>query len=296
MKFQKEIELFLQKKSLLPKVIVIYGPTASGKTSLSIEVAQYLKSEIISTDSRQIYKYLDIGTGKILPSQMQGIPHHMIDILTPDETYSVWDFQKRVFTIIDLLHTQGKVPILAGWTGLYIDSLLYDFELSNIPQDLQLRNDLEKELAQKWWAYMYQKLQEIDREYAQELHPHNLSYVIRALEVKLITWKSKKEFRTEKKLKYETLFLTPYDGRREVLYQNINMRVEEMFHQGLVEECKNLLQMGYHRQHPGLKTIGYSEVFDYLEGKYTLQECLEKAKQANRNYAKRQLTWFRKYI
>lgn len=289
------LEDFLQKKSNKPKIIVIYWPTACWKTALSLEVAKICESEIISTDSRQIYKYLDIGTGKILSHEMQNIPHHMIDFLEPNMEYSVAEFKRESEKIIWDLQNKEKIPVLAWGTWLYIDSILYDFDIPEVPADESLRKKYEKMAQEFWNMKVYEELQKIDREYAQELHPNNLNYVIRAIEVKLLTGKSKRDFRTQRQSKYDILFLTPYDGKRDVLYEKINARVQKMFDDGLVDEVKNILEMGFLESDVALKTIWYKEVCEYLNWKISLQECIVQVQQGNRNYAKRQLTWFRRY-
>lgn len=295
MNYLEKVSHFVEKKSTLPKIIVVYGPTACGKTGLGIEIAKYIDSEIISTDSRQIFQYLNIGTGKVTSEEMNWIPHHMIDIIPPNKNYSVGEFKTEAEKIMRSLHDEGKIPLLVWGTGLYIDSLIYDFNIPKVPADETLRKKLEQEAEKYGKEYIYQKLLEIDREYALELHPNNLNYVVRALEVKLLTWKSKKDFRTDKKYKYDTLFITPYDGDREKLYQKINTRVQSMFDNGLVSEVKNILEKGYTPSDFWMKTIGYKEVIEYLEWKISLPECISSVQQWNRNYAKRQLTWFGKY-
>ncbi|MDD5769518.1 MAG: tRNA (adenosine(37)-N6)-dimethylallyltransferase MiaA [Candidatus Gracilibacteria bacterium] len=295
MNYNQKLKDFLNKKSDLQKIIVIYGPTACGKTGFGIEIAKSINSQIISTDSRQIYKYLNIGTGKATLEEMSGIKHYMMDIINPDENYSVGEFKKQAENIILKMQKNGKIPILVGGTGLYIDSLIYDFNIPEVPADIELRKNLELEAQKYGNDFIYDKLLEIDRDYALELHPNNLNYIIRALEVKILTGKSKKDFRSEKKLKYETLFLTPFNGDREALYNKINLRVSKMFDDGLIDEIKNILNMGYTKTDFGFKTIGYKEVLDYLDGQISLEKCINLVKQFNRNYAKRQLTWFGKY-
>ena len=295
MNYFQKVQTFLEQNSQNKKIIVVYGPTACWKTWLGIEIAKYLDTEILSTDSRQIFQYLNIGTWKVTKRETQGIPHHMIDIISPDKNYSVWEFKYAADKIITSLHEQGKIPILVWWTGLYIDSLMYDFDIPKVPADEELRQILEREAKEFWKWFVYEKLKALDPEYALEVHPNNLNYVIRGIEVKILTGKSKKDFQTEKKFRYDTLLLTPYDGNRDVLYEKINFRVEKMFEDGLIEEVENILKMWYKKTDFWLKTIGYEEVIAYLEGKYTLSECITKVQQWNRNYAKRQLTWFSKY-
>ncbi|PID87494.1 tRNA (adenosine(37)-N6)-dimethylallyltransferase MiaA [Candidatus Gracilibacteria bacterium] len=291
----KEIKKFLEKKSNKEKIIVIYGPTGSGKTSMSIDIAKFLDTEIIGTDSRQIFKFMDIGTGKILEHEKKGIIHHMIDIINPDRTYSVGEFKTEAEKIIKEIHKNNKIPILCGGTGLYIDSLIYDFDIPKVPADWNLRKKLEEEARLYGEEYVYNKLFELDPNYAKLVHPNNLRYVIRGIEVKILTGKSKLEFKKEKSLKYETLFITPYKGDREELYRNINIRVKSMFDNGLINEVRDLLNKGYNEDDFGMKTIGYKESILYIKGLISLDETIALVMKENRNYAKRQLTWFSKY-
>lgn len=295
MNYNQKLKDFLNKKSDLQKIIVIYWPTACGKTGFGIEIAKSINSQIISTDSRQIYKYLNIWTWKATLEEMSWIKHYMMDIINPDENYSVWEFKKQAENIILKMQKNWKIPILVWWTWLYIDSLIYDFNIPEVPADIELRKNLELEAQKYWNDFIYDKLLEIDRDYALELHPNNLNYIIRALEVKILTWKSKKDFRSEKKLKYETLFLTPFNWDREALYNKINLRVSKMFDDWLIDEIKNILNMWYTKTDFWFKTIWYKEVLDYLDWQISLEKCINLVKQFNRNYAKRQLTWFWKY-
>lgn len=315
MNFKTKIKKFLDKKTDLKKIIVIYWPTASGKTWLSIEIAKYLNSEIISTDSRQIFRELNIWTWKIKEDEMEWIQHYMIDIINPDQEYSVAEFKELAEQNMDIIFKKWKIPILCWGTWLYIDSLIYDFNIPRISANNEIRTKLENEAKEFWNDYVYDKLVKLDNEYAKELHPNNIRYVIRALEVKILTWKSKKDFREEKKLKYDVLFLTPYDWNREELYNKINTRVWMMFDEWLVNEVKELLKK-YNRDSFWMRTIWYKEVSDYLENiwkeytwdkilslwekeklwiKLNLEETIELVKKNNRNYAKKQLTWFKKY-
>jgi len=294
MKKMNLIDQFVSKESSKSKIIVIYGPTACGKTSLSLQVAKSLQTEIISTDSRQIYQGMNLGTWKILPEEMQGIPHHMIDFLSPDTPYSVWEYHESAKKVLSQLLENGKIPILVWGTGLYIDSLVYDFVIPAVPACETLRAELEAQAWEFWKDFVYQKLVNLDPEYAKELHPNNLNYVIRAIEVKMLSWKSKKDYRTEKTLLYDTLFLTPYDQDRAKLYEKIDARILQMFEAGLVEEVQELLEK-YSPHSPWLLSIGYKEVNDYLEWKISLEACKALVQKHNRNYAKRQLTWFGRY-
>ncbi len=290
-----KLKEFLKKEWNKSKIIVIYWPTASWKTALSIDVAKQMQSEIISTDSRQIFKYLDIWTWKIIEEEKEWIPHHMIDIIEPNQNYSVWEFKDKAENIISDIYSKWKIPILCWGTWLYIDSLIYDFNIPRIPADEKIRLQLEKEAEEFWNEYVHNKLKEIDPEYALELHPNNIRYIIRAIEVKLLTWKSKRDFREEKTLKYDTLFLTPYNGDREYLYSRINKRVGMMFDDWLIEEVNFLLKKWYKREDFWMWTIWYKEIMYYLDWKLILSETIALVQKHNRNYAKKQLTWFRKY-
>ena len=332
MNFNEKVKSFLKndlnvgEKWKIRKMIVIYWPTASWKTSLSIDIAKLLDSEIISTDSRQIFTWLNIWTWKVTLDETQWIEHHMIDIINPDTEYSVWEFKIEAEKKIDEIYSKWKIPILCGGTWLYIDSLIYDFNIPKIPADDNIRKILENEAEKYWNEYVYNKLVALDPEYAKELHINNVRYVIRALEVKMITWKSKMDFREEKTLKYDILFLTPYDWSREVLYERIDLRVKQMFEQWLIEEVKKLLKI-YSKDDFWMKTIWYKEVGKYIESQknivqngvvnetvkwkkwwnlniwekeklwidLSLEETIELVQKNNRNYAKKQLTWFRKY-
>lgn len=291
----QNIQKFLDKKSSLPKIIVIYWPTASGKTSLSIDIAKQLNTEIIWADSRQIYKHLNIWTGKIREEEKQGIVHYMIDILEIDKDYSVWEYKKEAEKIINSLHSKWKIPIICGWTGLYLDSIIYNFDIPEVEPDWDYRNKLEQIRLEKWNEYLWEMLNKVDPKYALTLSPANYRYVERWLEVFEKTGKSKLDLKWKSTPKYDVLFITPYDGDRPKLYSRINARIEEMFEDGLIEETKNVLNLDYKKTDFWLNTIGYKETIEYLDWNLTLEEAKNLVKQHNRNYAKRQLTWFRKY-
>lgn len=277
-----------------PKLIVIYGPTGCWKTALSLEIANTIQSEIISVDARQIYRWLNIGTGKITPAEMWDIKHHMIDIISPEEEYSAGDFRMDARDIIEEMHANGKIPVLCGGTGLYIDTLIYDFSLPWAPPDMRLRDELETFRLQNGNEALWKKLHDIDPEYANMLHINNYRYVMRGIEVMIQTGISKLHTKDERISPYNILFITPFDGNRDALYEKINHRIDQMFTDGLIEEVEHLLK-NTSKDVPGLNTIGYREVIDYLDGNISLERCKELVKQHNRNYAKRQLTWNKRY-
>lgn len=289
------IKDFIWKKADLEKIIIIYGPTACWKTSLSIDLAKKLWTEIISADSRQIYRFLDIWTWKVTKDEMQGITHHMLDIIDPSEEYSVWQFKKEAETLISNISNSWKIPIICWWTWLYLDSLVYNFSMPEIAPNWKLRSELEEMRNKLWNKAIWNKLQSIDPEYAKELSPENYRYVIRWIEVKMMTWESKKTLKKMLPPKYDTLMITPFDWNRELLYENIWKRIDEMFEKWLIDETCSLLDKWYKKDDFWLNTIWYKEVISYLEWETSLEECINLVKQHNRNYAKRQLTWFRKY-
>lgn len=289
------LEQFLSTPSEKPKLIVIYGPTACGKTAFSVELAKQLNTEIISADSRQIYRHLDIGTGKITQEEKQWVIHHMLDILEPDEDYSVGEYKKVVVPIIEWLHARWKIPILCGGTWLYIDSIIYNLSISGNPPDWGYREEMERVRLEKGNEFLWDRLHQLDPEYAATLHPNNYRYVMRGIEVIEKTGKSKMETKDDRTLIYDTLFLTPYSWDRAGLYTRINTRVAGMFASGLVDEVKNVLEKGFSPDCFGLNSIGYKEIISYLDGKISLQEAEELVAKNSRHYAKRQLTWFSRY-
>ena len=279
-----------------PKVIVIAGPTASGKTALSIEIAKRINGEIISSDSMQIYKDMDIGTAKVTPEEMQGIKHYLIDFVSPDQRYSVSDFKKDSEKAIEEILQKEKVPIVVGGTGLYIDSLIYGIEYPEIEFDEEYRNYLMK-LAEKEEGLqnLYNKAKEIDNEAMQTISQNDKKRIIRVLEIYKATGKNKTQQERLSRIngvKYDYKVFA-INMNREKLYERINKRVDIMIEKGLVEEVKNLKQK-YNHFPTAMQGLGYKEVVEYLEGKCTYEEMIEKIKQESRRYAKRQLTWFRK--
>ena len=275
------------------KVVVLIGPTAVGKTSLSIELAKQFNGEIISGDSMQIYKGMDIATAKITKEEMNGIPHHLIDILEPDDSFSVAQFQELVRTKITEITERGHLPIIVGGTGLYIQSVLYDYQFQDTASDLEYRSNLELLAEKEGTEYIHSMLSQVDNESAANIHHHNVRRVIRALEVHHVTGKKMSELQKEQKgeLLYDaTIIGLTMD--RDLLYDRINFRVDQMMEQGLLKEVEYFYNKGL-RNCQSIQAIGYKEMFQYMEGTKSLEESIEELKQNSRRYAKRQLTWFR---
>lgn len=275
------------------KLLVIIGPTAVGKTKLSIDMAKKFNGEIISGDSMQVYKGMDIGTAKITLDEMEGIPHHLIDIKNPDESFSVAEFQLLVRKKITEITMRGKLPIIVGGTGLYIQAVIQDYQFSDAPSDEEFRSALEKRLQIEGSQILYDELVQIDRASAEKIHPNNSRRVIRALEIFHCTGKTMSEFQGNQNvgLVYQTA-LIGLSMDREKLYERINHRVDQMVHLGLEEEVKALYDSGL-RDCQSVQGIGYKEFFAYFEHKLSFVETIQQLKQNSRRYAKRQLTWFR---
>lgn len=273
------------------KVIAIVGPTAVGKTSLSIELAKQFNGEIISGDSMQVYRGLDIGTAKVTAEEMEGISHHLIDVRDVDESYSAADFQKAARKAIQEISDRGKLPIIVGGTGLYIQSLLWDYKLGNEGEleDDSLRAKYEAFAEENGNLALWEKLQLTDPLAAEKIHCNNRKKMIRALEVFELTGHSILEPKEQPKEFYDS-FLIGLNTDRSILYQRINQRVDLMVEQGLLEEAKNLAKNPTVQAAQG---IGYKEFFPYLSGGSSLEAALEEVKLHSRRYAKRQLTWFR---
>ena len=276
-------------------VIVIAGPTASGKTSLSIKLAQKIKGEIISADSMQIYKDMDIGTAKVTKEEMQGIPHHMIDIVEPSKYYSVAEYQKEATKKIEEIISRGKVPIVVGGTGLYIDSLIYEIQYNNIKVDLEYRKELERKVEEQGIETLYDMAKQIDPEAMKKISNNDKKRILRVLEIYHQTGKTKTQLEEESRKK-ETIYkyhVFAINMEREKLYDRINKRVDIMIKEGLIEEVKKIKEK-YPKIPTAMQGLGYKEVVEYIEGIVTKEEMIEKLKMETRRYAKRQLTWFRK--
>lgn len=274
-------------------VIAIVGPTASGKTALSIELAKALNGEIINGDSMQIYRELDIGTAKITPEEMQNIPHHLLDIKEPTDSFSVAEYQSIVRAKIDEIQAKGKLPIIVGGTGLYIQSVLYDYQFTDDRVNEEIRKAYYDELERVGPIKMHEKLQALDPESAKTIHPNNTRRVIRAIEIAehSSTQKSDETHKQGTKPMYQH-FLVGLDINRELLYERINRRVDEMMEKGLLEEARRLWTNQI-RDVQAVQAIGYKELFRYFNGETTLDVAITELKQNSRRYAKRQFTYFR---
>ncbi|MCD5413946.1 MAG: tRNA (adenosine(37)-N6)-dimethylallyltransferase MiaA [Clostridiales bacterium] len=286
-----------EKRAVSPKdILLIVGPTAVGKTDCAIQLARRLNGEIISADSMQIYKKMNIGTAKVTKEEQSGVKHHLIDIITPDTDFSVAEFQKLAFDAIDDIHKRDKLPIVSGGTGLYINSILYDMDFSKTHSDISFRDQLTKECSEKGNIFLHDKLKGIDARAAERIHPNNVKRVIRALEINYVSKSNMGDFSTDIKLnsKHNPILIGLNRNRAE-LYERINIRVDLMIKQGLVEEVRALLMKGYCKDLVSLQGLGYKEIVDYLNCKCDLAEAIEILKRGTRRYAKRQLTWFKRY-
>lgn len=280
----------------MDKMIIIVGPTASGKTALSVALAQALNGEIISADSMQIYRGMDIGTAKVTQEEMAGVPHHMVDVAEPWESYSAARFVSEADPIVQDILARGKTVILAGGTGLWVDALVAGREFAPYPETGR-RQALEREAEEKGMEFMLEKLRLVDEESAQKLHLKDKKRIIRALEAYEETGKTISQHNRETKAlpdKYRPLWIGLDFTDRQELYDRINLRVDKMLGQGLMEEIERLLQKGVPPDATALQAIGYKEFFPALRGEGSLAEAAEKCKQESRRYAKRQLTWFRR--
>ena len=277
-------------------LIIVTGPTAVGKTSLSIRLAKAVDGEIISADSMQIYKYMDIGSAKVTKEEMEGVPHHLISLLEPWQECNVVAFQQLAREALAGIAGRGRVPIVAGGTGFYIQALLYDIDFKENEEGAGIRRELEQAGKEKGAAYLHSLLKEADPESAQAIHPNNVKRVIRALEYYRQTGEkisAHNEAERKKESPYE-FFYYVLNTDRTVLYERIDRRVDKMVEAGLVDEVRRLKEMGCTRQMVSMQGLGYKEILDYLEGRCTLEEALYVLKRDTRHFAKRQLTWFKR--
>lgn len=277
------------------KIIVICGPTAVGKTEYSLEIARRFNGEILSCDSMQLYKYMDIGSAKPTPEECAAVPHHLVDFVDPAEEFSVADYQRYARAAISDIFSRGKTPVIEGGTGLYLNSILYNMDFGNAPKDEALRRSLEEEAEAKGSEYIHSRLMELDPESAKRIHPNNTKKIIRALEGAMsgnsIADFGKLNARTDE---YEPVMIG-LTRDREQLYERISLRVDKMIEAGLIQEVRGLLNNGLTEDDISMKGIGYKEIIGFLHGEYSEQEAIDLIKKNTRHLAKRQLTWFRRY-
>lgn len=285
-----QIEDFLE--SAKDPLIVVLGPTASGKTAVSLKIAKAIGGEIISADSKQIYKGMEIATDAITPEESQGIAHHMIGIAEPDEEFSLADYKKIALQKIEEIKKKGKIPMLVGGTGLYISAIIEEYDMQQVPPNKELREKLEKEAEEKGREYVHEQLRKIDPESAGKIHPNNLRYVIRAIEINLGAGEKKE---AKKKPARFDVFLIGVNRPRTEIYERINKRVDIQIERGVLEEVKKLLERGYKENLPSVSALGVKEYIPYIKGEKSKEECTEILKKNTRNYAKRQMTWWRKH-
>ena len=277
-------------------LIVLTGPTAAGKTHLSIALARAVNGEIISADSMQVYKYMDIGSAKIRPEEMQGVKHYLVDELLPEEEFHIVKFQQMAKAAMEEIYAKGKVPILVGGTGFYIQAVTKDIDFTQADQEAGYRRELEQLAAEKGNDYLHTMLQEVDPVSAKEIHANNVKRVIRALEFYHQNQSPISAHNQEQK-EHETPYNLAYfvlNVPRELLYKRIDDRIDEMLEEGLLEEVEQLKKRGCHRGMVSMQGLGYKEILAYLEGEYPLEEAVRVLKRDTRHFAKRQLTWFRR--
>ncbi len=277
-------------------LIIITGPTAVGKTALSIRLAKAIGGEIISADSMQVYRHMDIGSAKITREEMEGVPHYLIDVLNPDEEFNVTVFQKMAMEAMEKIDSHGHIPIVTGGTGFYIQALLYDIDFTENGEDSSIRRELEKLGQERGAGVLHGLLKDIDPDSAAEIHENNIKRVIRAIEYyrqtgERISVHNKRE--RLKKSPYDFLYYVVNTDRAR-LYERIDQRVDLMLEQGLVEEVMHLKDLGLTRDMVSMQGLGYKEILDYLQGVYTLEEAVYVLKRDTRHFAKRQITWFKR--
>ena len=284
------------KQTKQPALIILTGPTAVGKTDLSIALAKRIGGEIISADSMQVYRHMDIGSAKIMPDEMDGIPHHLIDILEPTEEFNVVSFQQMAKQAMVEIYNRGHIPIVAGGTGFYIQALLYDIDFTDNDEDTALRRHLEELAKTQGSEVLYDRLRQIDPESCEIIHANNVKRVIRAIE-----FYEKTGMRISEHNQMQRQNSSPYNfayfvlnDDRDKLYRGIEKRVDAMMEQGLVDEVKQLADSGCTRDMVSMQGLGYKEILDYLDGRITLEEAVYLIKRDTRHFAKRQLTWFRR--
>lgn len=283
----------VQKNCIDKTALVVCGPTGSGKTKLSIDLAKAFDGEIISADSVAIYKGLNIGSAKPTEKERSEVVHHMIDVVSPTEEFSVAEYKELSRKILSDVIKRGKTPVICGGTGYYIDALLYDFSYGNCPKNEKFRLKCEKIIEEQGVLSLHERLRSVDKETADILHPNDVMRIVRALEIYETTGKKKSEI-TDKKTPVVPFFAFSYDYEREVLYERIEKRVDKMFTDGLIDEVNGLLDSGVTADMQSMQAIGYKEVVSGLNEKLSEEQIKETVKRNTRRYAKRQITWFKK--
>ncbi len=277
-------------------MIILAGPTAVGKTAASIRLAKAVGGEIISADSMQVYRHMDIGSAKIRPEEMEGVPHYLVDVLEPEEDFNVVRFQQMAKAAAEEIYARGRIPIAAGGTGFYIQALLYDIDFTENDGDSSFRRELEKTAEEKGGEYLHSLLQEADPEAALQIHPHNIKRMIRALEFQHQTGRKiseHNETEREKESPYNFAYFVLTDDRSR-LYDRIDRRVDLMMEEGLLDEVRFLKERGVRRDSTAMQGLGYKELYAFLDGEYPLEEAVRIIKRDTRHFAKRQLTWFKR--
>ena len=277
-------------------MIILAGPTAVGKTAASIRLAKAVGGEIISADSMQVYRHMDIGSAKIRPEEMEGVPHYLVDVLEPEEDFNVVRFQQMAKAAAEEIYARGRIPIAAGGTGFYIQALLYDIDFTENDGDSSFRRKLEKTAEEKGGEYLHALLQEADPEAALQIHPHNIKRMIRALEFHHQTGgkiSEHNETEREKESPYNFAYFVLTDDR-SCLYDRIDRRVDLMMEEGLLDEVRFLKERGVRRDSTAMQGLGYKELYAFLDGEYPLEEAVRIIKRDTRHFAKRQLTWFKR--
>ena len=277
-------------------LLVLTGPTAVGKTKLSIALAKAIGGEIISADSMQVYRHMDIGSAKITPSEMDGVPHYLVDVLEPDEEFHIVKFQQMAKEAVSQIYANGHIPILVGGTGFYIQAVTRDIDFTQAQCEDDYRKELEQMVQEKGSHYLHQMLKEVDPVSAEEIHENNVKRVIRALEFYHQNGTPISEHNEEQKKQVSPYNLAYFvlNAPREILYERIDRRVDQMLEEGLVKEVEELKREGCHRGMVSMQGLGYKEILAYLEGEYSLEEAVRILKRDTRHFAKRQLTWFRR--
>lgn len=297
MNWKRNLKEYSDMRCKMKKPLVILtGPTAVGKTELSISLAKALNGEIISADSIQVYKYMDIGSAKIMPEEMQGVPHYLVDELMPDEEFNIVQFKNMALKYMNDIYSRGKIPIIVGGTGFYIQGILYDIDFSKTDEDSSYRQELESILMDKGNEYLHNMLKEIDPKSAESIHMNNSKRVIRAIEYyhqtgQLISQHNEEQRQNDSPYSFNYFVL---NNDRDILYSRIDKRVDLMIENGLIEEVQKLIDMGYDSSLVSMQGLGYKEIYSYLSGDISKEEAIYIIKRDTRHFAKRQLTWFRR--